>query len=173
MEEVTQEYNVNADDFMQMLVISDLNTEGMTSLEQYYVHCCQLVDTIGVEKYSRLDMVNQDERYDDSDYLKENGISAVDFTAFRFYKRSDGEDETFEVDISDFAEKCFAYDREHPDATKEEVSSAMRPYREIVIDDHTVLYLNHFEIRYTGGVQDGEDYFKWSTINISGMLLSR
>ena len=173
MEKVVKEYDVYADDFVQMLVISDLNTEGMTNLESYYIHCCQLVDTMDVEKYSRMDMVNQDKRYDDSDYLKENGISAVDFTAFRFYKRSGGEDETFEVDISDFAEKCFAYDREHPDATKEQISSAMRPYREIVIDDHTVLYLNHFEIRYTGGVQDGEDYFKWSTINISGMLLSR
>lgn len=171
MEEVAQGYDIYADDFVQMLVISDLNTEGMTNLEQYYIHCCQLVDTIDVEKYSRMDMVNQDERYDDSDYLKENGISAVDFTAFRFYKRSGGEDETFEVDISDFAEKCFAYDREHPDATKEQISSAMRPYREIVIDEHTVLYLNHFEIRYTGGVQDGEEYFRWSTINISGMLL--
>ena len=173
MEEVTQEYNVNADEFVQMLVISDLNTENMTNLVPYYIHCCQLVDTIDVEKYGRMDMVNQDERYDDSDYLKENGVAAVDFTAFRFYKRGGEEDETFEVDISDFAEKCFAYDREYPDATKEQISSAMRPYREIVIDEHTVLCLNHFEIRYTGGVQDGEEYFQWSTINISGMLLSR
>ena len=173
MEKVTREYNVNDDDFVQMLVISDLNTEDLTNLVPYYIHCCQLVDTIDVEKYGRMDMVNQDEKYDDSDYLKENGIAAVDFTAFRFYKRGGEEDEIFEVDISDFAEKCFAYDREHPDATKEQISSAMRPYREIVIDEHTVLCLNHFEIRYTGGVQDGEEYFKWSTINISGMLLSR
>ena len=173
MEEVTQEYNVNADDFVQMLVVSDLDTTDMTKLESHYIYCSQLVNTIDVAKYSRLDMVDQDERYHDSDYLKENGISAVDFAAFRFGVRNSGEDETIEIDISDFAERCLAYEKEHPDATREEMSNAMRPYQEIIIDDDTVLYLNYFDIKYEDGIKEGEEYFKWIAINISGMLLSR
>lgn len=173
MKEVTQEYNVNADGFVQMLVISDLNTEDLTNLDSHYIYCGQLIDAIDVGKYSRLDMVDQDERYKDSNYLKENGISAVDFTAFRFCVRSSGEDEIIEADISDFAEKCFAYEKEHPDVTREEMSNVMRPYQEIIIDDDTILYLNYFDIKYKDGIKEGEEYFEWSTINISGMLLSR
>lgn len=97
---------------------------------------------------------------------------SVDFSAFRFYLRSGGEEDLIEADISDFANKCFAYEEKHPEATQEETSDAMRPYQEIVIDDHTVLYLNHFEVRYTDGIKDGEEYLDWSTVNISGMLLS-
>lgn len=171
-DDMTKQYNINADDFVQMLVISDLNTENMTNLESHYLHCCQMVDTIDVGEYRRMDMVNQDPQYKASGYGAEGDGLAVDFTAFRFYKRSGTEEEVFEVDISDFADKCFAYENEHPDATQEEISDAMRPYQIIVIDDSTVLYLNHFELRYTDGVKDGEEYFKWSTVNVSGMLLS-
>ena len=173
MEEVTREYNVNDDDFVQMLVISDLNTEDITKLESHYIYCSQLVNTIDVGKYSRLDMVDRDERYNDSDYLKENGISAVDFASFRFCVRGSEEDETFVADISDFAEKCLAYEKEHSDVTREEMSNVMRPYQEIIIDDDTILYLNSFDIKYRDGIKEGEEYFEWININISGMLLSR
>lgn len=171
-EDVTKQYNINADDFAQMLVISDLNTENITNLESHYLHCCQLVDTIDVGEYSRMDMVNQDPLYKASGYGSKGDGPAVDFSAFRFYKRSGSEEEMFEVDISDFADKCFVYENEHPDATQEEISDAMRPYQIIVIDDSKVLYLNHFELRYTDGVKDGEEYFDWSTVNVSGILFS-
>lgn len=171
-ENVTKQYNINSDDFVRMLVISDIDTENLTSLESHYLHCCQLVNMLDVGEYSRLDMVNQDPQYKASDFGSEGVGLGIDFTAFRFYRRGDAEDEVFEVDISDFADKCFAYEDEHPDATQEEISEAMRPYQKIVIDDSTVLYLNHFELRYTDGVKNGEEYFDWSTVNISGMLLS-
>lgn len=173
MADVIERYDIYDDGVVQMLVISDLDTEDMTSLDSHYIHCCQLVSGLNVNEYSRFDMVNQDPQYKNSDYKKLEGEHSVDFTAFRFYKRSDGEEKLFEVDISDFADKCFAYEEEYPDATQDEISNAMRPYQRIVIDDDTVLYLNHFEVRYTDGVKDGKDYFDWGTINISGMLLSR
>lgn len=173
MEDIVEKYDIYAEDFVQMLSISDLNTTNLTNLKSHYIHCCQLVGELDVDDYSRFDMINQDPLYEDSHYKTEAGESAVDFSAFRFYRRSDAEEDIFEVDISDFADRCFAYKEEHPDAAQEEVSDAMRPYQQIVIDDVTVLYLNHFEVRYDDGVKDGEEYFKWTTVNISGMLLSR
>ena len=173
MESVVKRYNIRTEDFIQKLVISDVNTENLTDIKHHYIHCCQMVGDIDVDGYSRFDMVDQDSKYDDISSASEMDESAVDFSAFCFYKRSDGEKKIFKVDISDFADKCFAYEEEYPEATKEQVSDAMKPYRKIIIDDDTVLYLNHFEIGYNDGIKDGEDYFKWSTINISGMLLSR
>lgn len=173
MAAVVEQYDIYADDFVKMLVTNDIDTDGLTNIQHHYIHCCQLVGTINVDEYNRFDMVDQDPQYEDSDYRKEAGKSAVDFTKFRFYRRSVGEEEMFEVDISDFADKCFAYEEEYPDATQEEISDAMGAHQIIEIDDNTVLYLNHFEVRYNSGIKDGEDYFEWSTVNISGMLLSR
>lgn len=173
MEDIVEKYDIYAEDFVQMLPITDLDTTNLTSLNSHYIHCCQLVGELDVDGYIRFDMINQDPLYEDSQYKTEAGESAVDFSAFRFYKRSDAEEEIFEVDISDFADRCFAYEEEHPDAAQEEVSDAMRPYIQIVIDEDTILYLNHFEVRYNAGVKDGEEYFKWTTVNISGMMLSR
>lgn len=170
--DVSKQFNINDDDFVKMLVISDLSTENITNLESHHLHCCQMVGTIDVEKYSRIDMVNQDPQYKASDYGSEGAGPYVDFSAFRFYRRSGSEDEVFEVDISGFADKCFAYEKEHPYVTQEEISDAMRPYQKIVIDDSTVLYLNHFELWYTNGIKNGEEYFDWSTVNVSGILLS-
>ena len=173
MEDIAEKYDIYAEDFVQMLSISDLDMTNLTSLESHYIHCCQLVGELDVDGYSRFDMVNQDPQYKASVYVTEDGEPDVDFSAFRFYRRSDTEEEIFEVDISDFADKCFAYAEEHPDATQEEASEAMRPYQQIVIDEDTVFYLNHFEVRYNDGVKDGEEYFKWTLVNISGMVLSR
>ena len=173
MKAVVERYDIYADDFVQKLVVSTGETEDLTDIKHHYIHCCQMVGNIDVDGFSRFDMVNQDPKYDTSDYKNETEESCMDFTKFRFYKRSEGEDKLFEVDISDFADKCFAYEEEYPEATKEQVSDAMRPYQKIIINDDTVLYLNHFEVRYNEGIKDGEDYFKWSTINISGMILSR
>lgn len=173
MEGVLEQYDIYDDDFGQLLAISDLDTDDKPGLSYRYIHCCQLVGELNVDGYSRLDMVNQDPMYQDSHYETEEGESNLDFSTFRFYNRSEGEDAIFEVDISDFADKCFAYEEEYPDASQEEASDAMRPYQEIVIDDDTVLYINHFEVRYTVGVKDKEEYIKYSSMNVSGMLLSR
>lgn len=179
METVIEQYDIYDDDFVQMCVISDVNIENLTKVDSHYIHCCQLVDMIDIDGYSRFDMLNQDKLYDDAAYKKENGKSAVDFSAFRFYKRSEGDndpveaEQLIEIDISDFAERCFQYEEEHPDVNSEEISDAMRPYQVIVIDSDTVMYLNHFEVRYEEGIKDGEEYFRWTTINISGMLLKK
>lgn len=176
---VIEQYDIYDDDFVQMCVISDVNTGDLTKVDSHYIHCCQLVGTIDIDGYSRLNMLNQDLLYDDSAYKKDNGKYAIDFSAFRFYKSGGGDDdsvgsdESIEIDISEFAEKCMEYEKEHPDAKSEEISDAMRPYQVIMIDSDTVLYLNHFEVRYEEGIKDGEEYFRWTTVNISGMLLSR
>ena len=77
------------------------------------------------------------------------------------------------MDLSEFADRCIDYENEHPDAGKTEFSEAMKLYTEIVIDDDTVLYLNHFEISYRDGIEEGQEYFEVTSVNISGVLLSR
>ena len=114
-------------------------------------------------------MLNQDEAYDE----RGEGKLPVDFSAFRFYKRGTEEQETIVVDLSEFADRCIEYENEHPDAGQTEFSEAMKPYAEIVIDSDMVLYLNHFQINYRDGIENGEEYFEVTSVNISGMLLSR
>lgn len=155
------------DEFMSLLVTTDVDEKNLTQTKHHTVHCCQLVGSLGTGGYTRLDMLNQDEKYG---FSGDDALS-VDFAAFQFYKRGSGEKVT--VDISDFANRCIAYEKEHPDADKEELSAAMRPYIRIGIDKDTVFYMNHFEIRYTDGRKEEKDYFKWSLINISGVLLSK
>ena len=77
------------------------------------------------------------------------------------------------MDLSEFADRCISYENEHSDAGQTEFSEAMKPYTEIVIDDGTVFYLNHFQISYKDGIENGEEYFEVTSVNISGMLLSR
>lgn len=77
------------------------------------------------------------------------------------------------VDISEFAWKCMLYELEHPDADSTEISDMIRNDNCIQIDDNTVLYLNHFQIRYSEGIQYGEPYFEWYKPTISGMLLTK
>ena len=95
----------------------------------------------------------------------------IDFTAFQFVRRATGEIIT--VDISDFAWKCMLYESEHPDVGSTEISDAMRGDNRIQIDENTVLYLNHFQIRYSEGIQYGELYFEWYKPTISGILLEK
>ena len=49
----------------------------------------------------------------------------------------------------------------------------MKPYTRIDIDEDTVLYLNHFEVNYRDGIEDGKEIFEVSSVNISAMLMSR
>ncbi|MCI6714253.1 MAG: hypothetical protein MR523_04825, partial [Lachnospiraceae bacterium] len=66
-----------------------------------------------------------------------------------------------------------AYDKKNPDSDTDEISQAMKPYQAVQIDDNTVLYMNHFEVRYEEGIKDGEPFLGYSNVNISGMLLQK
>ena len=77
------------------------------------------------------------------------------------------------ADISGFAEKCMAYIEEFPDASKEECSAAMKEYNRIELDEDTIFYVDHFEVKYYDGIKDGKPYFEWRSIDISGMLLQK
>lgn len=72
-----------------------------------------------------------------------------------------------------FCKSCIDYENEYPNAGQTKCSEAMKPYTEIVIDGDTVLYLNHFQISYNEGIKDGQEFFEVTSVNISGMLLSR
>ena len=167
---VVEQYDIYDADFVKLLVVSGVEEENLTKLQHHGIHCCQMVGTLKNDgNYCRFDMLNQDEGYDASG---EDRLPA-DFSAFIFYKRGSDEQERVTVDLSSFAERCFAYEEEHPDAGKEEFSEAMRPYIQIQLDDDRVFYLNHFEINYRDGIKDGEEYCEISSVNISGVMLSK
>lgn len=167
MADLLEQYNIYEESFAEKLAETDMDMETYTRLESHQIHCCQMVGGLDVTGYDSFDMLNQNLRYSGA---KENRIP-VDFSAFRFYKRETGT--AVIADISDFAKRCMAYEKEHPDADKEEFSAAMKPYQKIALEDDRVLYLNHFEIRYEDGIKDGEDYFEIESVNISGMLLEK
>ncbi|MDE7431089.1 MAG: DUF4153 domain-containing protein [Lachnospiraceae bacterium] len=169
MKELVEQFDIYDDDFAGQLAASGIEGETLTQTQYHSIHCCQMVGDLDINDYSSFAMLNQDEAYD------ERGDSRlpVDFSAFRFYKRGSQEQETVVVDLSEFADRCMDYENEHPDAGQSEFSEAMKPYTEIAIDSDTVLYLNHFQISYKDGIENGEDYFEVTSVNISGMLLSR
>lgn len=185
--DIVTEYDIYEKDFMQMLDVQPEIDPHLTSYDTHSIHCCQLVGTLDVEDYQTMDMLNQADCYSEKTdepievfYPNENGEKEVifygsgipiDFSAFQFVKRATGE--TIMVDISEFAWKCMLYELEHPDADSTEISDMMRNDNCIQIDDNTVLYLNHFQIRYSEGIQYGEPYFEWYKPTISGMLLTK
>ena len=169
MKELAEQFDIYDDDFVGQLVTSGIEGESLTQTQHHSIHCCQMVGDLDINDYSSFVMLNQDEAYDD----REDDRLPVDFSAFRFYKRGSQEQETIVVDLSEFADRCMDYENEHPDAGQSEFSEVMKPYTEIVIDSNTVLYLNHFQISYKDGIENGEDYFEVTSVNISGMLLSR
>ena len=170
-----------------MLKEIEINDSTLTEYETHDIHCCQMVGELDVEGYREMNMLNQSDLYDSSTdgpfeafYPNQNGEritvsyasgNPLDFTAFQFIKRETGE--TITVDISDFAWRCMLYEVEHPDADSDEISDAMRDENCIPIDENTVLYLNHFQIKYKVGVQYGEPCFEWRKPTISGMLLTK
>lgn len=187
MQDVIEEYNIYEEEFAEKLSKQHIEDNNLTDYDRHYIHCCQLVENVNVGDYQQFYMLNEDERYkNDSEeffvtvYPDENGEDQeiaygsginVDFSAFCFIKR--GTQEEMIVDISDFARRCMLYEREHPDVDKEEISQAMRAYNRIEIDNDTVLYLNHFEIRYYEGIKYGEPYFEWDMVNLSGILVTK
>lgn len=167
MKQFVKMYDINDSEFAQQLANAGVNKDELTQIQYHSIHCCQMVGELSLDGYSRFAMLNQDEGYEEN---REDKIQ-VDFAAFRFYKRGSEEQEIITVDLSDFANRCMDYKEENPDAGKEQLSEAMRPYNRIVIDENTVLYLNHFEIDYRDGIKDGENYFEVVNLNVSGMLL--
>lgn len=166
-EEEILDYNIYEKDFAVQFEKQNKKENDLTKVETYYIHGCQLVGELDIEGYSSLNMLNQSEEYD-TDW-DENAY--IDFSDFGFVKRATGEE--IRLDISEFAEKFIAYNKENPNLTKEEISEEMRKYNRIRIDKNTVLYLNHFQLRYTEGVRDGKPVLEWENIEISGILLEK
>lgn len=166
-EEITAVYNIYSDDFVALLEDQEVNRKDMTKLETHSLHCCQMVGELDVSGYEHMDMLNQDTCYDTA----YNGYIDVDFTRFRFVIRETGEE--IIVDIDDFARRCIDYEKEHPDVSQEEISLAMKPYQEIRIDENTVLYMNHFQLKYSEGVKEGEAFSGYSSMSVSAMLLRK
>ena len=188
MQSVVEKYNIYDEKFVKILNEQDLQDDGLLDHnDKHYMHCCQLVGDMDISDYNQFSMLNEDESYESDDenpfgtiYPDENGeikkIACesginVDFTAFRFVKRGTGEIIT--VDISDFAWKVIRYEREHPDAGQEEISQAMKAYNRIEIDSDTVLYLNHFEVRYYEGIKNGHSFFEWDMVNLGALLVTK
>ena len=169
MKELVEQFDIYDADFAAQLVTSGVEGESLTQTQRHNIHCCQMVGNLDINGYSEFAMLNQDEMYDE----RGEGKLPVDFSAFRFYKRGSEEQELVVVDLSEFADRCIEYENEHSDAGQTEFGEAMKPYAEIVIDSDTVLYLNHFQINYRDGIENGEEYFEVTSANISGMLLSR
>lgn len=181
------QYDIYNDSFAQKLNEIEIVDSMLTGYDTHVIHCCQLVGTLDVDGYQRMDMLNQADYYDiridgpiEVFYPNQNGEkitvfygsgTPIDFTEFQFVKRATGERIT--VDISEFAWKCMLYEAEHSDVDSTEISDAMRNDNCIQIDENTVLYMNHFQIRYNEGVRKGEPYFEWYKPTISGMLLTK
>lgn len=185
--EFAAQYDIYNDSFAQKLNEIEIADSMLTGYDTHAIHCCQLVGTLDVGGYQRMDMLNQADYYDNRIdgpievfYPNQNGEkitvfygsgNPIDFTAFQFIKRATGERIT--VDISEFAWKCMLYEAEHPDADSTEISDAMRGDNCVQIDENTVFYMNHFQIRYSEGVKNGEPYFEWYKPTINGMLLTK
>lgn len=165
MASLIAQYDIYEESFAERLAETGMDMEAYTKTESHRIHCCQMVASLDVTGYENFDMLDQNLRYEGA---KENRIP-VDFSAFRFYKRETGT--AVIVDISDFADRCMAYEKEHPDADEEELTAAMKPYQRIDLGDGRVLYLNHFKVSYQDGIKDGEAYFEIESVDVSGMLL--
>lgn len=160
------EYNIYEESFMAMLQKQEIETDDLTQYDAYLIHCCQMVGNLDVSGYSQMSMLNQNSCYDSV----RDGID-VDFSRFQFIVRETGDIIT--ADLSGFAEKCMEYEEAFPKASSEETSDAMKEYYRIELDADTVLYVNHFEIKYYEGIKDGKPYFEWRSLNIGAMLLQK
>lgn len=169
-------YNIYDEVFVKLLGDHQKAGSKLTEYDSHRIHCCQMVGDIALDGYKSFSMLNQNDDYNDmlrSSVSGEiyNNKENVDFSNFKFIIRETGEEVT--IDISDFAKTCIDYEKGHNNANKDEISLEMKKYNKIEIDADTTFYMNHFEIVYYEGIKEGQDYFKWSTINISGMLLKR
>lgn len=167
MEKVLEDYYIYDDKFASQLAIQNEEENDLTKVETHHIHCCQMVGELNVEGYSRFNMLNQSDEYDTG----WDETTYVDFSDFGFVIRETGEE--IRVDISEFSDKCIAYEKENPDIASDETSAAMEPFYAIRINEDKVLFINHFEVRYTEGVRDGEPVLEWENMDVSGMLLEK
>lgn len=168
-EDLTKQYDIYNADFAKKLVNCGIEEENLTKKQYHSIHCCQMVGTLDIDGYSSFDMLDQDSRYR---YSGKDKVP-VDFSAFRFYKRGSEGADTVTVDLSDFMERCIAYEKEHSGAGKEEFSEALKPYSRICLDGDRVLYINHFEVDYRDGIEEGTAFFEIVMVDISAVLLCR
>lgn len=142
------------------LVEVDGQQNALGKVDRYSVHGCQLVGGFSVEGFKTMHMLEEADEQPEPD-----------FSAFRFRLR--GTEEEITVDISDFAKKAMEYIETNPKADKEEISGYLRSFNRIDVGQGRILYINHFQISYDKGIQDGKDYFKWGGVrNISAIMLS-
>ena len=169
MASVVEQCNIYEESFAAKLEETGVDMVGYTQTESHRIQCWQMVDSLYVDDYSRLYMLNEDAGYHASGDEK----LSVDFSAFRFRKGENGAEEIIIADLSAFVEQCMAYIEEHPDAYMEDVSAAMKPYNQITLNDGSVLYLTDFFVRYEDGIKDGEAYFAIESVDVAGMLLEK
>ena len=167
MQGAIKQYDIYEESFAAKLKEQEIKTTNVTKLNTYHVHCCQMVGDIELNGYSGMSMLNQNSCYDN---VRVDDVN-VDFSAFKFVRHETGEMIT--ADISEFAERCMAYIEEFPDASKEKCSAAMKEYNRVELDEDTIFYVNHFEIKYYDGIKDSKPYFEWRDIDISGILLRK
>lgn len=166
-ERIMEKAGINQDSFAQEL--EKQSEFDQIQYQRYYIHGCQMVGVLDIQGFETMNMVDKDSS--NETHNKDQELE-VDFTAFTFTVRETGEKIT--VDLSDFLEEFMSYIEAHPDADEDEQSAYMRSFNRIVIDQDRVLYLNHFQVTYEKGIEDGEEYFKWKTVGtISGMLLQK
>ena len=166
MASVVEQCNIYEENFATKLKETSEDMVGYTQTKSHRIQCWQMVESLDVDGYSRLYLLNEDAAYRASNEEK----LPVDFSAFRF-RKEDGEEEMITVDLSGFAERCMTYVEEHPDKDMEDVCDAMRLYNQITLDDGSVLYLTDFSVRYKDGIKDGEAYFEIESVDVAGILL--
>ncbi len=161
------EYDISSIEQVEKMAEQHGDEIGLTQYDTHYVHCCQMVGELDIGRYQRMSMLNQDDCYDETGG---NGIE-VDFSNFRFVERGTGE--TLSVDLQDFAQRCIDYEKEHPNAYKEEMSDAAKPYNRIFLEDGRELVMNHFQVTYQEGIKDGKEYFSWQTLEVGAILFEK
>ncbi len=167
MKETLKKYDIFDAQFLEEIKTPEGEEIDLTQLHTYHVHCCQMVGEVDISSYKKMLIIDQDETYARSGESIEN----VDFTKFTCVVRGTGDKVT--VDIQDFVDQCLDYEREHPDAEKEEISQAMKAYQEIRLADGSVLLVDHFEVTYKEGVKDGKEYLAWQRIDVKGMVYQK
>lgn len=137
-----------------------------STYQTFNFHGCQLAGEIDTDGFTKMNMMNQSEEYDETEE------KTIDFSKFKFYKRESGEE--IEIDLSEIYEKALEFKKQNPGSGKEEFSEYIKKYNKIVLDDNRVFYVNHFEVKYVTVTSGDETEVKTAKdVNISGMLLER
>lgn len=169
MATVVEQCNIYEESFASKLEESGADMVEYTQTKSHHIWCYQMVDSLDVDGYSRLYVLNENAAY----HASEEEKLPVDFSAFRFCKGEDGAGGIVIADLDDFVKRCMAFEKEHPDAWEPDFSEAMKPHNQITLGDGSVLYLNDFSVRYEDGIKDGEAYFEIESVDVAGILLEK